>query len=64
MTGSDLIVLAPWAVFAAGLAAVCVLLARSTLATGPRPFRCRRSRRHHDPLEPRCPENSEPASPR
>ena len=29
MTGTDLIVLAPWIIFAAGLAAICVLLLRS-----------------------------------
>ena len=29
MTGTDLIVLAPWIVFAAGLAAICILLLRS-----------------------------------
>ena len=29
MTGSDLLVLAPWLVFIAGLAVICVLLLRS-----------------------------------
>jgi len=29
MTGSDLIVLAPWIVFGVGLAAICILLLRS-----------------------------------
>jgi hypothetical protein len=61
MTGSDLIVLAPWLVFAVGLAVVCLLLIRSNRASGPRrpspafrasrafrtfrAFRARRSRR-------------------
>ena len=36
MTGSDLIVLAPWLVFAVGLAVVCLLLLRSTRAAGSR----------------------------
>jgi hypothetical protein len=29
MTGTDLIVLAPWIVFGVGLAAICILLLRS-----------------------------------
>ena len=37
MTGSDLIVLAPWIVFVAGLAVICVLLLRSRCASGSRP---------------------------
>ena len=61
MTGSDLIVLAPWLVFAVGLAVVCLLLLRSSRASGSRrsfrtsrmfrtsrafrAFRARRSRR-------------------
>jgi hypothetical protein len=61
MTGSDLIVLAPWLVFAVGLAVVCLLLLRSSRAPGSRrsfrtsrmfrtsrafqAFRARRSRR-------------------
>jgi hypothetical protein len=49
MTGSDLIVLTPWLVFAASLAVVCLLLVRS--------------RRRQDPQETRCPENHEPARP-
>lgn len=36
MTGSDLIVLAPWLVFAVGLAVVCLLLLRSSRAPGSR----------------------------
>ena len=36
MTGSDLIVLAPWLVFAVGLAVVCLLLLRSSRASGSR----------------------------
>ena len=71
MTGSDLIVLAPWLVFAVGLAVVCVLLLRSTRASGSRrsfrAFRARRSRRprrRHDPQELRCRENNAQARPR
>ena len=61
MTGADLIVLAPWLVFAVALAVVCLLLLRSTRAPGSRrsfrtsrtsrtswsfrAFRARRSRR-------------------
>ena len=37
MTGTDLIVLAPWIVFIAGLAVICVLLLRSRRASGPGP---------------------------
>jgi hypothetical protein len=80
MTGSDLIVLAPWLVFAVGLAVVCLLLLRSTRASGSqrpsqgfrtfrafRTFRTRHSRRphrRHDPQEMTCRENNEPARPR
>jgi hypothetical protein len=71
MTGSDLIVLAPWLVFAVGLAVVCLLLLRSTRAAGSRrsfrAFRARRSRRarrRHDPQEMRCRENNAQARPR
>jgi hypothetical protein len=35
MTGTDLIVLAPWIAFAAGLAVICVLLLRSQRASRP-----------------------------
>ena len=42
MTGTDLIVLAPWIAFAVGLAAICLLLLRSRRASGsqrsPRPM--------------------------
>jgi hypothetical protein len=71
MTGSDLIVLAPWLVFAVGLAVVCLLLLRSTRASGSRRsfrmFRARhprRPRRRHDPQETRCRENNAQARPR
>ena len=71
MTGSDLIVLAPWLVFAVGLAVVCLLLLRSTRASGSRRsfrmFRARhprRPRRRHDPQEMRCGENNAQARPR
>jgi hypothetical protein len=71
MTGSDWIVLAPWLVFAVGLAVVCLLLLRSTRASGSRrsfrTFRARhprRPRRRHDPQELRCRENNAQARPR
>jgi hypothetical protein len=71
MTGSDLIVLAPWLVFAVGLAVVCLLLLRSTRASrSRRSFRMfrarhpRRPRRRHDPQEMRCRENNAQARPR
>ena len=35
MTGTDLIVLAPWIVFVAGLAVIYILLLRSRRASGP-----------------------------
>ncbi|MGO8890320.1 MAG: hypothetical protein ACLQB1_11615 [Streptosporangiaceae bacterium] len=42
MTGTNLIVLAPWIAFAVGLAAICLLLLRSRRASGsqrsPRPM--------------------------
>jgi hypothetical protein len=34
MTGTDLIVLAPWIAFAVGLATICLLLLRSRRASG------------------------------
>ncbi len=80
MTGADLIVLAPWLVFAVALAVVWLLLLRSTRAPGSRRsfrtfrtfrafrmFRARRSRRpgrRHDPQEMRCGENNAQARPR
>ena len=65
MTGSDLIVLAPWLVFAVGLTVICLLLLRSTRASGHRrSFRTRRSCRRHDQAETRCPENNAKARPR
>jgi len=64
MTGADLIVLAPWLVFAVGLAVVCFLLLRSTRAAGTRrSLRSFRRRRRH-PQETRCREHNEPARPR
>jgi hypothetical protein len=66
MTGSDLLVLAPWIVFIAGLAVICVLLLRSRSG-----FRLRRPPRSapgatagrepancQDPQEARCRENN------
>ncbi len=59
MTGIDLIVLAPWLVFAVGLAVICLLLLRSHRASGPWP----RGRRPGPPAVPnpeetRCPEKN------
>ena len=59
MTGTDLIVLAPWIVFAAGLAVIGFLLLRSRRVSRPRP-RATRSRRpprppgRPNPEEARC----------
>jgi hypothetical protein len=66
MTGSDLLVLAPWIVFIAGLAVICVLLLRSRSGSrlrrpprsapgapaGREPANCQ------DPQEARCRENN------
>ena len=59
MTGTDLIVLAPWIAFAVGLAAICLLLLRSHRASGFRP----RGRRPgppavSNPQETTCPEKN------
>lgn len=55
MTGTDLIVLAPWIVFAAGLAVIGIVLLRSRRTYGPprRPGRARAN-----PRETRCPEKN------
>jgi hypothetical protein len=67
MTGTDLIVLAPWIAFAVGLAAIGLLLLRSRRASGPRPQRSPRPRpgpadrepaSRRNPQESRCPENN------
>jgi hypothetical protein len=73
MTRSDLLVLAPWIVFIAGLAVICVLLLRSRGASGSRPRRPPRSApgasagrepaHRQDPEESRCPENNAEARP-
>jgi hypothetical protein len=73
MTGTDLIVLAPWIVFIAGLAVICVLLLRSRRASGSRPQRPPRSTgggtagqeadQTPDSQETRCRENNAEASP-
>ena len=73
MTGTDLIVLAPWIVFIAGLAVICVLLLRSRRASGSRPQRPPRSARgasagreparRPDPQETECRENNAEARP-
>ena len=65
MTGTDLIVLAPWIVFAVGLAAICLLLLRSRRASGAQ----HRGRRRgppagSNPEETRCPKNNAKATPR
>ncbi len=74
MTGSDLIVLAPWIVFAVGLAAICLLLLRSRRASGPRPRRPssplpgspadREPASRANPQESRCPANNAKARPK
>ncbi len=65
MTGTDLIVLAPWIAFAVGLAAICLLLLRSRRASGsqppPRPGRTPAERGPADGLNPQeatCPEKN------
>ena len=73
MTGSDLIVLAPWIVFIVGLAVICVLLLRSRRAFGSRPLRPPRSApgaatgrepaNRKDSQEARCRENNAEARP-
>ena len=73
MTGSDLIVLAPWIVFIAGLAVICVLLLRSHRTSGSRPQRPPRSvpgapagrepANCEDSQEARCRENKAEARP-
>lgn len=77
MTGTDLIVLAPWIAFGAGLAVICLVLLRSHRASGPRPRRSpHRSSRPvqgatanrvragcPDPQETRCPEKNAQARP-
>ena len=73
MTGSDLLVLAPWIVFIAGLAVICVLLLRSRCASGSQPRRPPRSAPgeppgrepddRQDPQEARCRENNAQARP-
>ena len=73
MTGSDLIVLAPWIVFIAGLVVICVLLLRSHRASGSRPRRPPRSApgaptgrepaNRKDSQEARCGENNAQARP-
>jgi hypothetical protein len=54
MTGSDLLVLAPWIIFIAGLAVICVLLLRSRCASGSR-------LRRPPPSAPGAPAGREPA---
>ncbi len=73
MTGTDLIVLAPWIAFIVGLAVICVLLLRSRRAPGSRPQRPPRSARggaagrepghRPNPQETECRENNAEARP-
>ena len=73
MTGIDLIVLAPWLVFAVALAVICLLLLRSRPASGAGPRRPHRpipglpaDREPSgcpDPQEARCPEKNTEARP-
>jgi hypothetical protein len=73
MTGTDLIVLAPWIVFIAGLAVICVLLLRSRHTSGSRSRRSPRSApgaetgrepaSRPDPQEARCREKKAQARP-
>ena len=77
MTGTDLIVLAPWIAFVVALAVICLVLLRSRSASRPRPRRSpRRSSRpvpdapadqeradRPDPRETRCPEKNVEARP-
>jgi len=67
MTGTDLIVLAPWIAFAVGLAAIGLLLLRSRRAqrsrhpgSGPAD---RGPASQPNPQESRCHENNAPAGP-
>jgi hypothetical protein len=55
MTGTDLIVVAPWVVFAVALATICLLLLRAHRASGPR-----RSRRAHRSRRGRPPPRTAP----
>jgi hypothetical protein len=59
MTGTDLIVLAPWIVFAVGLAVIGLLLLRSRHASGPQPRGGRPGPPAvSNPEETRCPEKN------
>jgi len=51
MTGTDLIVVAPWIIFAAALTVVCIRLFRARRAS-----RQHASRRAPDPEPERCPD--------
>jgi hypothetical protein len=71
MTGTDLIVLAPWIVFVAGLAVICLVLLRSRRSSRPRRARRpvpgtpadRERAGGPDPRETRCPEKNAEARP-
>jgi hypothetical protein len=51
MTGTDLIVAAPWIIFAVGLSMVCIRLLRARRAARP-------SQRSHNDQETQCPEKN------
>jgi hypothetical protein len=63
MTGIDLIVLAPWIVFVAGLAVICILLLRSRHASARGASAGREPARRPDPQETECRENNAEARP-
>ena len=75
MTGTDLIVLAPWIAFAIGLAVIGLVLLRSRRASKSRPQRPPRPRprmsgpvdrgpaSRPNPQETRCPDNNAEARP-
>jgi hypothetical protein len=69
MTGTDLIVLAPWIVFVLGLAVICLVLLRARRAVrpprrSPRLAAADRARAGcPDPRETRCPEKNAEARP-
>jgi hypothetical protein len=53
MTGTDLIVVAPWIIFAAGLSIVCIRLLRARRASGR--HAAKPPQRPSHPQEARCP---------
>lgn len=61
MTGTDLIVVAPWVIFAVGLSLVCIRLLRARRASGR--HAARPPGRSPNTQEARCP-NHNPQAPR